>query len=166
MKPFVMYPKELMACEGITNITTGEYFELNTFDKNLYVWMYSEYLQFKEQGCELYHNIDIMASRNAVSTKSVERSIKKLCDIGVVIKTKVKIDKTGFKSNKYVVLDIFDKQFKLKLTLLDSDTGMRKLLEIESVPVSSSKTIHKANKSSQCVTDYIEESANENWLPF
>jgi len=166
MKPFVMYPKELMACEGVTNVTTGEYFELNTFDKNLYVWMYSEYLQFKEQGCELYHNIDIMASRNAVSTKSVERSIKKLCDIGVVLKTKVKIDKTGFKSNKYVVLDIFDKQFKLKLTLLDSDIGMKKLLESE---VSSSKVGKPSRSPARAVlqtTKQIEEPADKDWLPF
>lgn len=149
-RPYVAVYHELLCAGRITNTETGETLEWNMGDRVVYCWMLSEYESFRKLGNPMYHNIDTIAARLALSTKTIERHIKTLDRIGLITKTKVKVQ-GGVYSNNYVVHDVFSSKFVLHLCLLENDKSMLELIKGTYKPVT--KSVNKITKPKSFVQE-------------
>lgn len=153
-RPYFAVYHELLCAGRITNTETGETLEWNMADRVVYCWMLSEYENFRKLGNTMYHNIDTIAGRFALSTKTIERHIKTLDRIGLITKTKVKVQ-GGVYSNNYVVHDVFTEKFVLHLYLLENDRSMLELIQGTYKPVTKpASKIVKQKRVVHGIDDY------------
>ena len=126
-KPYLAIPHEILCANSVTNTETGVVLKWNLQERLFYCWMLSEYEAFKKQGGTMHHNMDIIAGRLGVTTKSIERYVKTFDDFGLIVKNKI-VYRAGVFSNSYVVHDVFGKGWVLSCKLEEKDTSMRNLL--------------------------------------
>ena len=124
---------EVLCAESVINKQTGDILKWNIQERVFYCWMLSEYTAFKNLGKEMYHNMGVIASRLATTTKRVERYVKTFVDFGLIDRIKVKYQ-GGVFSNKYVVHDIFGENFLLKNAITDGDISVRNLIDKKTTP--------------------------------
>lgn len=127
-KPYLAIPHEILCANSVTNTETGVVLKWNLQERLFYCWMLSEYEAFKKQGGTMHHNMDIIAGRLGVTTKSIERYVKTFDDFGLIVKNKI-VYRAGVFSNSYVVHDVFGKGWVLSCKLEEKDTSMRNLLD-------------------------------------
>ena len=98
----VYYPvyEEINCSVRVINKETGYVLNWNKQEQVFYCWILNEYENFVRSGNGIvYHNLDTMALRCATTKKTIHGYVKRLCEVGLLIKSKVK---KGFieRSNK------------------------------------------------------------------
>lgn len=127
-RPYLAIPHEILCADAVTNVETGVVLKWNLQERLFYCWMLSEYEAFRRQGGVMHHNMDVIAGRLGVTTKSIERYVKTFDEFGLIVKNKI-VYRAGVYSNNYVVHDVFGKGWVLSCKLEEKDTSMRNLLD-------------------------------------
>jgi len=105
-----IYEPILMA--GIVlNTDTGIECEITVHDKMVYSYIYQQSNWFKVNKKDMFESQDSVAMTLGFDRKTVNRSIKKLEDVGLVVKTKKRVDDTW--KNVYSAVDVLNSNFRL-----------------------------------------------------
>lgn len=153
--PYFPIYHEVACSTSVTNKATGEVLEWNLQEKIFYCWMLAEYKAFQNVKGKLYHNMDVIAGRLGVTTKSVERYVKTLVQIGLIEKDQIKYRGSVVKSNNYVVHDVFGAEFKINSGLSAKDKAMVELLNSDINKVT--KQLPNKVQNSSNIERFIEE---------
>lgn len=173
----VYYPvyEEINCSVRVINKETGYVLNWNKQEQVFYCWILNEYENFVRSGNGIvYHNLDTMALRCATTKKTIHGYVKRLCEVGLLVKSKVK--KGFIESSSYEVMDVFEYPFVMENNIPETDIGMMKLLgkyDSDSDGANKQFKSHYSDKAGQdsyyqCSTkgQYFEEFEEFDDLPF
>lgn len=117
--PFAKTPLAIMSATKIKNNVKNIEVELDIYESWLYCWMLNEYLHLKSVGKQMFHNIDDIALNVKMSSAKVMKCMKKLEEVGLMVKYQKKI-RGAQMSNSYEMV------YDLSVFTLIFPEGMRK----------------------------------------
>jgi len=86
---------------SITNTATGEVLRLSLFDKHVLCYIKHFCAVYEQTGGAMFEAQESIAESTGMDRKTAHRSIKRLCDLGVLVKT-VFFDAKGVSKKKHV----------------------------------------------------------------
>lgn len=101
----------LLMCKSILNTTSGVEQQLNLYDKLVFSYLHQQSSWFKTHRKDLFESQDSVAQVLGVDRKTVNRSIKKLSDVGLVAKHKKRVSDTW--KVAYSTEDLHSGKFKI-----------------------------------------------------
>jgi len=98
---------------SVTNTSTGEVLRLSLFDKHVLCYIKHFCAVYEQTGGAMFEAQESIAESTGMDRKTAHRSIKRLCDLGVLVKT-VFFDTKGVSKKKhasYVCANLSDGLF-------------------------------------------------------
>lgn len=142
----------IMQASEIINNESSEVLVPTIYDKLVYCYILHYHKVYSDAGGSMYESQDSIADNIGIDRKTVNRSIKKLCGVGLLTKN-VKIEVKGNTKRKHATYHPYDvslgDKFMMKQTVVVRDEkgyGAEQSLYYEAVPVQ--QRIRKSSEGS------------------
>lgn len=145
----------IMQASEIINKESSEVLVPTLYDKLVYCYILHYHNVYSDAGGSMYESQDSIADNIGIDRKTVNRSIKKLCGVGLLTKN-VKIEVKGNTKRKHATYFPYDvslgDKFMMKQVVVVRDEkghGVEQSLFYEAVPVQKRQEVPQNNEVEQ-----------------